>query len=103
MDEAPEAGKAYFVDDNCEICGEPTVKPALGDVEAARQTPEPFICGVCLVDLHRAGRTRLTDLQRLATLETKVDNRLYNTNLFLIGLTLALGYVLGVVTTLLLS
>lgn len=63
-------GAIYIEDGRCAICDSVTIRPG---VENVSNKEEAFVCGDCMVDLHKATHTKLTVLQRIGNLEVKSE------------------------------
>lgn len=65
-----QEGAAYIDDGRCAICNNVTLKTYIHGVS---NEEEAFVCGDCMVDLHKATHTKLTTLQRVGILEAKTE------------------------------
>jgi hypothetical protein len=101
-------GEDGYEDGLCALCGRPTVRLIVGDVEIARgeEYREPFVCNKCLLDLRGDMATELEVRRQLGTLDARVqslDTKLWNQTLAF-NVALAVGsFLAGVVATILLG
>lgn len=93
-------GDFGFDDGPCSLCGKPTVRPWVEDIDEARgaDNVEPRVCNKCLLDLRGDMATELDVRRRLTNLEGTVKGATTKETILYVSFTVAMAaasFVLG--------